>query len=120
MYYNIARTMTVFPYICYGILGVGLLMLEVRFFVSQLKVKPEPEPGRGGFVQPPGDGYEYYAAKGVITYILKKGSHYRVYVETGSPPNGVSLRRDRYGTYFMVRAKNTAEAERIIDQTFQR
>ena len=120
MYYSMEQTLTVLPYLCWGILGVTLLFLEIRFYASQVKLGKDPEPGRGGFIQPPGDGYEYYATKGVIVYILKKGDHYRVYLETSSPPSGVALRRDRYGTYFLVRAKNTAEAERIVDQSFKR
>lgn len=119
MFYNISRTLEILPYLSWAILFVGLCFLEVKNYREQLSEAPVPEPGRGGFVPPPGEGYEYYVSAESIVYILKKAKRlYRIYVVQGKTPNAM-IKHDRFGSYFIVRCDSSAVAENIIDRSFQ-
>lgn len=118
MFYNISRTLEIIPYFSWGILTVVLIFLEVKNFREQLSDGLSAEPGRGGFVLPPGDGYEYYVSANSIVYILQKAKNrFRIYVVQGAYPN-TKMKRDKYGAYFNVRCHDTGTAEKIVDTAF--
>lgn len=118
MFYQISRTLEALPYLSWVILAVALVLLEIKSYRERQTVQPEPEPGRGGFVPPPGNGYEYFVTSGRICYILRKSKRVcRVYVVQGQNP-GVNLKHDRYGQYFTVQAQDLATAEKIVDAAF--
>ena len=119
MYYNISRTLEVLPYVSWFILGASLIFFEVRNFKSMLSDRAVPDSSRGGFVPPPGDGYEYYAG-GNILYIVRKGpNRFRVYIVTGEGPSA-PLKTDRYGRFFSVSAGDNATVEKIIENAYRR
>lgn len=118
MFYDISRTLEALPYLSFIVLAAVLVLLEVRDYRERLTEQPEPEPGRSGFVPPPGDGYEYFVTSGKICYILRKSKRIcRVYVVQGQNP-GINLKHDRYGQYFTVQAHDPATAEKIVDAVF--
>ena len=117
MYYNISRTLEYLPYVSWFILGAFLVFFEVKNFRSMLADRAVPDRARGGFIPPPGDGYEYYAG-GSILYIVRKGpGRFRVYVATGDGPK-VPLKSDRYGRFFSVSAGDSATVEKIIENAY--
>lgn len=119
MGYSISSALEALPYIFIGIIAIAFIALEVSSFRERLTCGPSSEPGRGGFI-PPGDGYEYYVGSGTIVYILKKGSQsFRVYQINGQPPANAKMRKDRVGTYFVVRARTAAEAEAVVDRAYR-
>jgi hypothetical protein len=62
-------------------------------------------------------GYEFYTADSSLVRIHKAfGSLYKIYVYGDCP---VLTKQDRYGNYFEVRARCTAEAESIVDDIYQ-
>ena len=81
-------------------------------------VKDSPEAGRGGFIPPSGDGYEYFVDSTRIVYVFQRAKNkFRIYLIQGDAPN-VSMKHDKHGQYFTVRSESTATAEKIIDNTF--
>ena len=63
-------------------------------------------------------GYEYYTADGSRVRIHKAfGSLYKIYVCSAC---SVPTKRDRFGSYFTVRARSASEAEYIVDETYLR
>lgn len=118
MYYSIERTLEIFPYVCFFLLGVTLLFLEIKNIKEMVADRLDPNPGRGGFIPPSEEGYEYYVSNTTIVYILQKAKNrFRVYMILGDSP-GVHMRHDKYGKYFTVHCKDTGTAEKIIDKTF--
>ena len=118
MYYNISRTLEYLPYVSWTILAASLIFFEVKNFRTMLADRAGAEPGRGGFIPPPGDGYEYYA-EGSILYIVRKGpDRFRVYIVTGDGPN-VAFKNDRYGRFFSVSASDSATVEKIIENIYR-
>lgn len=120
MYYDIEKTLEFLPYVSWGILAVTLLILEIKNFKEMLVDRPSSEPGRGGFIPPPGgDGYEYYVSNATIVYILRKARKaFRVYIIKGSSPTA-RVKRDKHGEYFTVRCEDAGTAEKIIDNAFK-
>ena len=116
MTYDISQTLTFLPYVVWVVLGVTFILLEVRAFREALVDVPVPETGRGGFIPPRGNGYEYYVSASTIVYILKKDKRtHRVYLISGQAP-GAKLKQDRHGTYFTVRASDPGTVENIVDR----
>ena len=94
------------------------LFLEVKNVKEQLRDKPVPEPGRGSFIPPEGEGYEYYISNSTIVYVLRKAKNrFRIYLIQGQSP-AVNMKHDRYGNYFTIRCKDTGTAEKIVDKAF--
>lgn len=94
-------------YLSYGGIACLIVLLLIFEFRDGLM-------GLGG--TPRYSGYEYYTASGEglrIRHVF--GSLYKVYV-TGECP--VPTKRDRYGTYFTVRAHSASEAEYAIDSLY--
>lgn len=61
-------------------------------------------------------GYEFYTVNGKRVRIRQNiRCCYKVYVFSEAP---VSTKRDRFGKYFMVKARSTAEAEAVIDNIY--
>lgn len=119
MYYNISKTLEILPYVSWFLLGICLAFFEIRNYRTMLADRDIPDPSRGGFIPPPGDGYEYYAG-GSVLYILRKGpGRFRVYVVTGNDPS-VPLKKDRYGRYFSVSAGDGSAVEKIIEDICRR
>ena len=118
MFYSISRTLEVLPYLSWLVLGIGLILLEVKNFNGQVGDGPTPDPSRNGFIPPPGDGYEYYM-KGSILYIVRKGAkRFRVYIAKGDAPD-VKMKQDRYGRYFSVRSAECSIVEKIIEKAYR-
>ncbi|MDO4324664.1 MAG: hypothetical protein Q4E24_01300 [bacterium] len=118
MFYNISKTLESLPYIAYGLLGAVWMILEIKNFREQLSEGPVTEPGRGGFILPPGEGYEYYVNSNSICYILQKArKKFKIYVIQGDSP-AVKLKRDKYGTYFNARCQDAGAAEKIVDAAY--
>lgn len=118
MFYNISKTLEILPYVAYGLLGTIWIILEVKNFREQLRETPAAEPGRGDFILPPGEGYEYYVNSNNICYILQKArKQFKIYVIQGEHP-AVKLKQDRYGTYFNARCQNAGAAEKIVDAAY--
>lgn len=116
MFYNIERTLQILPGVCWAVLGIVLLFLEIKNFKEM--VKDSPEAGRGGFIPPSGDGYEYFVDSTRIVYVFQRAKNkFRIYLIQGDAPN-VSMKHDKHGQYFTVRSESTATAEKIIDNTF--
>ena len=118
MYYDIERTLEIFPYVSWGILAVTLLILEIKNFQEMLIDSPGSDSGRGGFIPPSGDGYMYYVSSSTIVYILQKAKNrFRVYLIQGNTPNA-HIKHDKHGKYFIVRCEDTGTAEKIVDNAF--
>lgn len=116
MTYDITQTLVFLPYVAWAALALTFIFLEVRAFRETLADGPVPEAGRGSFIPPRGEGYEYYVSASTMVYILKKNnSTHRVYLISGEAP-AAKLKQDRYGTYFTVRAANAATVENIVDR----
>lgn len=56
MFYHIERTLEFLPGVACTILVLVFLFLEVKNVKEQLRDKPVPEPGRGSFIPPEGEG----------------------------------------------------------------
>lgn len=118
MFYNIERTLEFFPYASWAVLVITLLFFEVKNIREMLIDRPHSEPGRGGFIPPSGEGYEYYVSNSTIVYILQKAKNrFRVYLIQGSSPNA-PMKHDKHGQYFTIRCEDTGTAEKIIDNAF--
>ncbi len=118
MFYHIERTLEFLPGIACTILVLVFLFLEVKNVKEQLRDKPVPEPGRGSFIPPEGEGYEYYISNSTIVYVLRKAKNrFRIYLIQGQSP-AVNMKHDRYGNYFTIRCKDTGTAEKIVDKAF--
>lgn len=118
MYYDIELTLEFFPYACIAILVVILVFFEIKNLKEMLIDRPNSDPGRGGFIPPSGDGYEYYVSSSTIVYILHKAKNrFRVYLIRGNTPN-VHIKHNKYGRYFTVRCEDTGTAEKIVDNAF--
>lgn len=118
MFYNIERTLEFFPYACYIILGVTLLLFEIKNLKEMLIDRPRSEPGRGGFIPPSGEGYEYYVSSSTICYIFQNAKNrFRCYLIEGNLPRA-PLKRDKYGQYFTIRCEDTGTCEKISDDAF--
>ena len=118
MSYHITKALEIMPYVSIGLLALVLVIFEVKAFREPHGDSPVGDPARGGFLPPPGDGYEYFVSAGVIVYILRKASNrFRVYLvqDARGDANGVSFKRDRYGQYISLRCENAATAEKIAD-----
>lgn len=115
MFYNISKTLEILPYMAYGLLGIIWIFLEIKNYRGHVTEGPVAEPGREGFIPPPGEGYEYYVSSNNICYILQKAKNrFKVYVVRGENPS-VNLKRDKYGTYFNARCQDAGAAEKIVD-----
>lgn len=118
MFYNISRTLEILPYIAYSLLGIIWIILEIKNFREHVTESPVVEPGRNGFIPPPGEGYEYYVSSNNICYILQKAKNrFKIYVVCGDSP-AAKLKRDKYGTYFNARCRNAGAAEKIVDVVY--
>ena len=118
MYYDIELTLEFFPYTCIAILAAILVFFEIKNFKEMLIDRPDSDPGRGGFIPPSGDGYEYYVSCSTIVYILQKAKkRFRVYLIQGGTPNA-HIKHDKHGKYFTVRCEDTGTAEKIVDKAF--
>lgn len=118
MFYNISKTLEILPYMAYGLLGIVWIIMEIKNFREQLSEVPVAEPGRGDFIPPPGEGYEYYVNSNSICYIFQKAKNrFKIYVIQGDSP-AAKLKRDKYGTYFNARCQDTGAAERIVDVAY--
>jgi len=63
-------------------------------------------------------GYEYFTENGDTLRVCRdRGSFYKVYVFGYCP---VATKKDRFGTYFKVRARSASEAEHLIDGIYRR
>lgn len=92
--------------LAYG--GIAVLVLLLVIF----ELKDRPINGNKG-----DEGYEYYAYGNVIVRIQHIfATSYKVYVFDSCP---VSTKQDRYGRYFILKAKSTAEAEYKIDELYR-
>lgn len=119
MFYNIERTLEFLPYISWGILALALVLLEVKNVKEMLIDRPMADPGRGGFIPPSGDGYEYYVSRSTVVYIIQKAKNrFRIYLIQGDGPNA-HMKRDKHGAYFTVRCEDTSTAEKIVDNAFR-
>ena len=116
--YNIEYTLSIMPHICITCLLTVLVVLEVRDALTRHSTKSAP--AIGGFIPPPGDGYEYFVSSNEILYI-KKRSHtlYRVYLVHGDIKKNMNLRSDKYGNYISIHGQNTAAVEQTLDNLFQ-
>lgn len=118
MYYSIERTLEFFPYVCFVILGVTLLLFEIKNAKEMLVDKPRSDPGRGGFIPPSGEGYEYYVSNSTIVYIIQKAKNrFRIYLIQGNVPK-VHMKHDKHGQYFTIHCEDSGTAEKIIDNAF--
>ena len=117
--YNIEYTLSIMPYICITCLLTVLVVLEVRDALTRHSTKSAP--AIGGFIPPPGDGYEYFVSQNKILYIKKRTcSLYRVYLVRGNTENiKVRVRSDKYGNYISIHGQNSAAVEEILDNLFQ-
>lgn len=117
----IARSMAFLPYVSVAALVIALILLEVKAWKETAAEEPEPEPGRNGFVVPPGgEGYEYYVNANNIVFILQKAKkRFRVYLMVADATPHVTLKHDKYGRYFNCRAADSGEVERIVDAAFE-
>lgn len=115
--YNIEYTLSIMPHICITCLLTVLVVLEVREGLTRHPTKSAP--AIGGFIPPPGDGYEYFVSQNEILYIQKR-THtlYRVYLVHGDIEN-MKLRSDKYGNYISIHGQNTAAVEQTLDNLFQ-
>ena len=122
MYYSISRTLELMPWLAGIVLGLTWAFLEIRNFLEQVADGPDIEPGRNGFVRPPGeDGYEFFVTDYTIVYVLRKSARqYRIYLVQGDVPWGVKIKHDRYGSYFKVRSKDSDLVEKIVADTFRK
>lgn len=90
--------------------GIAVLIILLAIF--------EWKDGRFGKRTPHSEEYEYYTADNSFVRIHKVfGSLYKVYVYNDSP---VPTKKDKFGSYFTVRARSESEAEYIIDGMYQR
>ena len=86
MFYNIERTLQILPGVYWAVLGIVLLFLEIKNFKEM--VKDSPEAGRGGFIPPSGDGYEYFVDSTRIVYVFQRAKNkFRIYLIQGDAPN---------------------------------
>lgn len=120
MYYSISRTLELMPWLAGIVLGLTWAFLEIRNFREQVSDGPDIEPGRNGFVRPPGDGYEFFVTDYTIVYVLRISTRqYRIYLVQGDVPLGVKIKHDRYGSYFKVRSRDSNFVEKIVADTFR-
>lgn len=120
MFYSIERTLEFLPNTASIILILVLLFLETKNLKEQLTDRSVADPGRGGFVPPSGEGYEYYISNSTIVYIFQRAKNrFRVYLIQGNSPD-VRIKHDKHGNYFTVRCEDTSTVEKIIDQAFNR
>lgn len=120
MFYNIEQTLKFLPCLSWGILALTLVLLEVKNAREMLIDRPVADPGRGGFIPPSGDGYEYYVSRSTIVYIIQKAKNrFRIYLIQGDGPN-TRMKRDKHGVYFTVRCEDTSTAEKIVDNAFSK
>lgn len=90
--------------------GIAVLIILLIIF--------EWKDGRFGKRIPYSEGYEYYTANNSCVRIHKVfGSLYKVYVYNDSP---APTKRDKFGSYFTVRARSAPEVENIIDDMYRR
>lgn len=102
---------------CAG-LFLGLFYCFWKSKILKKWLKTAQEAGRGGFIPPSGDGYEYFVDSTRIVYVFQRAKNkFRIYLIQGDAPN-VSMKHDKHGQYFTVRSESTATAEKIIDNTF--
>ena len=105
MFYNIERTLEFLPYVAWWILALTLVIFEVKNFKDMVIDRPKADPGRGGFIPPSGEGYEYDVSRSTIVYILQKAKNcFRVYLIQGDSPT-VRVKHDKHGLYFTVRCE---------------
>lgn len=90
----------------------GITALLILLLVFEIK------DGHIGGRKPTSGGYEYYTAANSSVRIQHVfGSLYKVYVFGNSP---APTKKDRFGTYFTVRARSASEAEYIVDDIYRR
>ena len=96
-----------------NILGYGgIAVLITLLIIFELKE------GRFGRWKLRSGGYEYYTADNSYVRIYKAfGSLYKVYVYSDCP---VPTKKDRFGSYFPVRARSASEIEYIVDDIYKR
>lgn len=112
MFYNIERTLQILPGVCWAVLGIVLLFLEIKNFKEM--VKDSPEAGRGGFIPPSGDGYEYFVDSTRIVYVFQRAKNkFRIYLIQGDAPN-VSMKHDKHGQYFQFDLKAQQQPKRLL------
>lgn len=90
--------------------GIGVIALLLIMFEFK-----EGYAGNGR--TPKNSGYEYYSADGIAVKIRHVfGSLYKVYVSDYCP---LPTKKDRFGTYFSIRARSASEAEFKVDSAFK-
>jgi hypothetical protein len=102
------------PILAAALLLTVFAVLEIRSFRARLS---EGQLGDGTFVPPP-NGYSYYVSTQQVVFIRPSGWHrFRIYPAYGPAPD-ITLRQDRYGTYFAARSRDTAAVETLIDSLY--
>ena len=121
MFYSMESTMAILPQICLIVLGVCLLLTELRGerpqTVSDLISNSKDEGfwvrRRNDFVLPPGEGVGYSLGKSRFYIVRRDDDLFRVYIAKGRAPSD-AVRRDRFGRYFTIRCNGVKDAMRII------
>lgn len=91
----------------------GIAILVILLIIFEIK---EGRIGRGH--APRNGGYEYYTESGEALRIRHVfGSLYKAYVFGYSP---VPTKKDRFGSYFAIRARSASEVEYMIDGIYRR
>lgn len=117
--YNIEYTLSIMPHICITCILTVLVISEARDALTRHSTKSAP--AIGGFIPPPGEGYEYFVSPNEILYIQKRSrTLYRAYLVRGYPENiKFRFHSDKYGSYISIHGQNTAAVEQTLDNLFQ-
>ena len=112
MFYNIERTLQILPGMCWAVLGIVLLFLEIKNFKEMVVDKPEV--GRDGFIPPSGDGYEYFVDSTRIVYVFQRAKNkFRIYLIQGDAPN-VSMKHDSTDSILQFDLKAQQQPKRLL------
>ena len=91
----------------------GIITLAVLLVAFELKDRQGGSGSRGN-----GNGYVYYTHNNVAVRICHSfSSRYKIYVNGGCP---VETKQDRYGRYFILKARSASDAEYQIDELYRR
>lgn len=117
--YNIEYILSILPQISLTCLLTVFIGLEVKEALTRHSTKSTP--AIGGFIPPPGEGYEYFVSPNEILYIQKRSrTLYRAYLVRGYPENiKFRFHSDKYGSYISIHGQNTAAVEQTLDNLFQ-
>ena len=126
MFYSMESTMAILPQICLIVLGVCLMMTELRGespqTVSDLASNSEDEGfgvrRRNDFVFPPGAGVGYSLGESRFYIVRRDDDLFRIYIAKGRAPSD-AVRRDRFGRYFTIRCNGVKDAMRIVRNIYR-